>query len=181
MHGGPINAQDLGTLSRGSFREHHEAIAKNWDEKVSRITLTVPKQDQWIADSFKSQLAYILINRDGPAIQPGSRSYERSWARDGSLTSAALLTCGHPEEVKAWIDWFGSHQFESGKVPCVVDKRGPDPVPEHDSSGEYIWAVANYYRFTHDQDFLKAHWPRVQKGRRLHPVAPCPADDRRVR
>jgi hypothetical protein len=37
-------------------------------------------------------------------------------------------------------------------------------VPEHDSSGEYIWAVANYYRFTHDKAFLKSHWKRVQKA-----------------
>jgi hypothetical protein len=141
-----------------------EQTAKSWEEKVSRSSITVPKADQWIANAFKSQLAYILINRDGPAIQPGSRSYERSWARDGSMTSAALLTCGHPEEVKAWINWFGQHQFENGKIPCVVDKRGPDPVPEYDSNGEYIWAVANYVRYTHDQEFLKTHWPRVQKA-----------------
>src|ERR1051325_3443375 len=80
------------------------------------------------------------------------------------MTSAALLACGHADEVRQWIDWFGAHQFESGKGPCVVDSRGPDPVPEHDSHGEYIWAVANYYRYTHDEAFLKEHWPRVQKA-----------------
>jgi hypothetical protein len=149
---------------RSTIDAHHAAVAKSWDEKVSRAAITVPKRDQWIADTFKSQLAYILINKDGPAIQPGSRSYERSWARDGSMTSAALLACGHPDEVRDWIDWFGSHQFDSGKIPCVVDKRGPDPIPEHDSSGEYIWAVANYYRHTHDEAFLQRHWPRVQKA-----------------
>jgi len=37
-------------------------------------------------------------------------------------------------------------------------------LPEHDSHGEYIWAVANYYRCTHDREFLKSHWPRVQKA-----------------
>ncbi len=138
-------------------------VEQAWEERVSRASITVPRRDAWLADSFKAQLAYILINRDGPAIQPGSRSYERSWARDGSLTSAALLACGHPEEVRAWIDWYGQHLFDSGKVPCVVDKRGPDPVPEHDSHGQYIWAVANYYRHTRDPAFLDLHWPRVQK------------------
>lgn len=137
---------------------------RQWHEATSGTAITVPQADQWLSDTFAAQLAYILINRDGPALQPGSRSYERSWARDGSLTSAALLACGHTEEARAWIDWFGSHQFENGKIPCVVDSRGPDPVNEHDSHGEYIWAVANYYRHTHDAEFLKAHYPRVQKA-----------------
>jgi hypothetical protein len=140
-----------------------EWVAALWRERLSRASITVPKRDAWLQDAFKAQLAYILINRDGPAIQPGSRSYERSWARDGSLTSAALLSLGHPAEVRAWIDWYGEHLFENGKVPCVVDTRGPDPVPEHDSHGQYIWAVANYYRHTGDREFLKVHWPRVQK------------------
>jgi hypothetical protein len=46
-------------------------------------------------------------------------------------------------------------------VPCVVDARGPDPVPEHDSDGEFIHAVATYYRFTGDRVFLEKHWPNV--------------------
>ena len=46
-------------------------------------------------------LAYILINRDGAAIQPGSRSYARSWIRDGSMIVAALLRLGHADEVRA--------------------------------------------------------------------------------
>ncbi len=146
------------------IRQTQGGVRQGLGREGLTATITVPQKDQWISDTFKSQIAYILINRDGPAIQPGSRSYERSWARDGSMTSAALLACGHPEEVKAWIDWFGAHQFESGKIPCVVDKRGADPVPEHDSSGEYIWAVANYYRFTHDKAFLDEHWKRVQCG-----------------
>lgn len=141
-----------------------QETSHTWDELTSRTTITVPKADQWIADTFRAQQAYILVNRDGPAIQPGSRSYERSWARDGSMTSAALLALGHTQVVKEWIDWYGDHLFPDGKVPCVVDARGPDPVPEYDSQGEYIWAVANYYRYTGDDAFLEKHWPRVVKA-----------------
>ncbi len=137
--------------------------AAKWGEARRETSVLVPARDSWLRDSFKSQIAYILINRDGPAIQPGSRSYERSWARDGSMTSSALLELGYKDEVRAWIDWFSEHIWDNGKVPCVVDKRGPDPVPEHDSHGQYIWAVANYYRFTKDRAFLEHHWPIVQK------------------
>lgn len=138
-------------------------VVRAWDARLSRAAVVVPRQDAWVAESFRAQLGYILVNRDGPAVQPGSRSYERSWARDGSLTSAALVACGYAEEARAWVDWYGQHLFESGKVPCVVDRRGPDPVPEHDSHGQYIWAVANYYRHTRDRAFLETHWPRVQR------------------
>ncbi|MFA6045834.1 MAG: discoidin domain-containing protein [Phycisphaerales bacterium] len=147
-----------------AWPKHLADAAARWQKLTGQVTFKLPSQDQWIADTFGAQLAYIDINRDGPAIQPGSRSYKRSWARDGSMTSAALLACGLSPIVRDWVDWFGAHQFDSGKVPCVVDSRGPDPVPEHDSHGQYIWAVADYYRFTHDKEFLAAHWPRVQKA-----------------
>ncbi len=155
------SAMSLKAVYAASLVAQDARLAQNNHPVTTR--LTVPAADHWIADTFDAQLAYILINRDGAALQPGSRSYERSWARDGSLTSAALLACGHAEEARAWIDWFGSHQFENGRIPCVVDSRGPDPVNEYDSNGEYIWAVANYFRYTHDGEFLKAHYQRVQK------------------
>jgi len=142
----------------------HAATAERWRAKVGRVPFRVPPEAERVVDTFRSQLAYILINRDGPAFQPGSRSYERSWARDGSMTSAALLELGLDEEVRAWVEWFGSHQFETGKVPCVVDHRGPDPVDEHDSHGQLIWAIWNYYDHTKDAEFLRTQWPRVVKA-----------------
>jgi len=154
----------LAPVQVGAARQALDACKASWRERLATVEIVLPASDRWIAEAFKSQLAYILINRDGPSIQPGSRSYERSWARDGSLTASAMLACGFEREVRAWIDWFGAHQFESGKVPCVVDRRGPDPVPEHDSHGQYIWAVANFYRHSGDREFLSRHWPRVHKA-----------------
>src|SRR5690606_16893375 len=104
---------------------------------------------------LKSTLAYILINRDGPSIQPGSRSYERSWIRDGSLTSAAMLRLGHAQEVREFIDWYAPYQYDDGKVPCCVDARGADPVPENDSHGQLIFLIAEYYRYTGDREALE--------------------------
>ncbi|MFL6245284.1 MAG: hypothetical protein ACJ74H_04615, partial [Thermoanaerobaculia bacterium] len=72
-----------------------------------------PTTDNWkidvpadprISATLKAQLHYILVNMDGPSIQPGSRSYERSWIRDGSLTSAALLRLGHYAEVRRFLE-----------------------------------------------------------------------------
>ena len=135
-----------------------------WRERLNRVTIRLPKSQQRIADSVRANLAFILINRDGPGLQPGSRAYERTWIRDGALTSSALLALGLSDEVRDFLDWFAPFQYANGKVPCCVDTRGPDPVPENDSHGEYIAAVRAYLDFTRDTDFLRRHWPRVLKA-----------------
>jgi len=135
-----------------------------WKRKVSHISFNLPPSADRIINTYKANLVYILINRDHTGIQPGSRSYERSWIRDGALTSSALLKSGIVKEVKDFIDWYTAHQFENGKVPCVVDFRGPDPVPENDSHGEMIYLIREYFNFTHDTAFLKARNPGVLKA-----------------
>lgn len=135
-----------------------------WKSKVNHIKFNLPKSADSIINTYKSNLAYILINRDKAGIQPGSRSYERSWMRDGSLTSSALLKSGIVNEVKDFIEWYTSHQYENGKVPCVVDSRGPDPVPENDSNGEMIYLIREYFNFTHDTTFLKLKNEKVKKA-----------------
>ncbi|HYM81588.1 MAG TPA: discoidin domain-containing protein [Candidatus Limnocylindria bacterium] len=140
----------------------HAESRDAWRERAGRVTIELP--DSAVEHTLKSQLAWILINRDGGALQPGSRSYERSWIRDGSLTSSALLRLGHPEVVREFIDWFTPHLYPNGKVPCCVDRRGADPVPEHDSGGEFIFLVAEYFRYTGDRDLAERTWPAVARA-----------------
>ncbi len=135
-----------------------------WQSAADRVTIEVPDAAKPAVESLRSQLGYILVNRAGPAIQPGTRSYARSWIRDGALTSSALLRLGHPEPVKEFITWYAPHQYENGKAPCVVDWRGADPVPEHDSSGEFIFLVAEYWRYTQDESLLAEMMPRVLRA-----------------
>ncbi len=147
-----------------SIRVRQQAAVEGWCRATDTFDLLVPPEAADVVNTIRSTLAYILINQDGKAIHPGSRSYERSWIRDGSLTSAALLRFGMTQEAREFVDWYASYQFPSGKVPCVVDRRGADPVPENDSHGEFIMAVMNVYRFTGDVEFLRRHWPGVQKA-----------------
>ncbi len=146
--------------------ELHRQAVESWQAELDRFTLRLPAalHGEEIANTIRSQLAYILINRDGPSIQPGSRSYDRSWIRDGSLTSAALLRLGHPEEVRAFAEWYAPHQRPSGYVPCCVSFTGADPVPEHDSHGQLVYLVAEYHRHTGDRAFLERMWPHVERA-----------------
>lgn len=135
-----------------------------WRDKTGHIEFNLPPSGQKIVDTYRSNLAYILVNRDKAGIQPGSRSYERSWIRDGALTSSALLKSGIVQEVRDFIEWYTAYQFENGKVPCVVDGRGPDPVPENDSHGEMIYLLREYFNFTKDTAFLREKNVHVLKA-----------------
>ncbi len=135
-----------------------------WRRTLNRVAVTLPAEAEKLTRVLKSTLAYILINRDGAAIQPGSRNYARSWIRDGALTSSSLLEMGYTAEARAFLEWYTGYQYANGKVPCCVDRRGADPVAEHDSHGEFIFAVAEYYRYTRDVGFLSELWPNVVKA-----------------
>ncbi|MBE0564520.1 MAG: discoidin domain-containing protein [Krumholzibacteria bacterium] len=131
---------------------------------LQRVGLFGPPAAEEALATVYAQLQYILVNRAGPAIQPGARSYARSWIRDGALTGEALLRLGREQAVREFLEWFAPHQYADGKIPCVVDHRGADPVPEHDSTGEFIHLVTEYYRYTGDRALLDAMWPRVVAG-----------------
>ncbi|NUN71037.1 MAG: discoidin domain-containing protein [Bacteroidetes bacterium] len=136
-------------------------VAGYWKRRLTTVGFTVNAEAQRYVDLIRTNLAYILINKDKNGFQPGSRSYERSWIRDGSMTSDALLKLGITEEPKKYLEWYSGYQYESGAVPCVVDTRGPDPVPEHDSHGQLIFGIMEYFRFTGDTAFLRARWDNI--------------------
>lgn len=150
--------------SAGVLTHEFAEAADFWESKAGHIKFNLPASADRIINAYRANLIYILINRDNAGIQPGSRSYERSWIRDGALTSSALLKSGIGKEVKDFIDWYAAHQFENGKVPCVVDSRGPDPVPEHDSHGEFIYLIREYFNFTQDTSFLRSKNENVLKA-----------------
>lgn len=138
-----------------------QATAARWRSQLERFDIDIPR-DPDVARSIRSNVAYILINQDGPAIQPGSRSYERSWIRDGSLTSAVLLRLGQTEPVRRFIEWYAPYQYADGKVPCCVDPGlGAGAVPENDSHGQLIYVVAEYFRYTRDTALVRRTWPHV--------------------
>ncbi|MFA6456055.1 MAG: discoidin domain-containing protein [Bacteroidota bacterium] len=143
------------------FQNTFVAVTSEWKKLLNTVEFTVNAEAQHYIDRIRSNLAYILINKDNDGFQPGSRSYERSWIRDGSMTSDALLKLGITDEPKKYLEWYSGYQYESGAVPCVVDTRGPDPVPEHDSHGEFIFACMEYFRFTGDTTFLRARWNTI--------------------
>ena len=149
--------------ARAMVNAEQTAVRRHWQPLLSRVDLDIPAEPELVR-TLKSTLAYTLINRDRAAIQPGSRTYARSWIRDGAVTSSALLQMGFPAEVRDFVRWYAGFQFPDGKIPCCIDKRGADPVAEHDSNGQFLWLVGQYYRYTRDVGLVNDLWPTVTRA-----------------
>jgi hypothetical protein len=160
----PIGATTLpAPLAQSDLDARFETTAQQWRERLNRTRVRLPSSAQPIADTLRTSLAHILMSRDGPALRPGTRSYARTWVRDGAMMVAALLELGERDAAREFVDWYSGHIFASGKVPCCVDARGSDPVAENDSHGEYLHAVAEVWRHTRDIAWLARHWRNVAR------------------
>ena len=137
------------------------ATAAAWRGKLSRFAITVPAAGQPLVDTMRSSLAHILMSRDGPALRPGTRSYARSWIRDGAMMAESLLRLGHDRAAANYLRWYAPNQYDNGKIPCCVDGRGSDPVAENDSHGEFAFLAGQVWRYGRDKPLARAIWPRV--------------------
>jgi hypothetical protein len=142
-----------------------ESATRDWRSRLGRVEIRAGgAAGRPCVEALRTATAHILVNRDGPALQPGPRRYTRSWIRDAATMSAALLRMGCAEEVRDFLRWYAPHQAPDGNVPCCVDREGPDWLPEHDSHGQFVFTVAEHFRFTRDRAFLAETWPRVMRA-----------------
>lgn len=149
--------------SRWTARRLEEA-RRHWRRRLDGFAIDLPPSAAALEESVRASLAWILVNRDPPRIQPGSRVYERSWIRDGAMTAASLLELGFADEARAFLRWTASHQRADGRIPCCIDERGADWTPENDSEGEFVWGVVETWRHTRDEAFLRELWPAVERA-----------------
>jgi len=140
------------------------AALARWEKTLGVVEWRVPQCATPAFDAFRTAAGHILINRDGPAIQPGPRRYTRSWVRDCVIMGAALAKAGLPNALHAFILWYRQFQREDGFVPCVVDRDGVDWLVEHDSHGQFLWGVREGFRHGNDRDFLTKLLPHVRKA-----------------
>lgn len=144
------------------FSARQAETAAQWREKLDRFDITLPPAAGPVEAVMKASLAHMLMSRQGPILQPGTRSYNRSWIRDGAMMAEGLNRLGHADLSADYLRWFAPLVFDNGKVPCCADSRGADPVPENDSHGEFVFLAAEAYRYTGDRELLRSVWPQVQ-------------------
>ncbi len=169
LHG---NANDVAQLLNGgdtdtggpdlsdSFDRLKARQIAAWRNKLNKVTVSVG--DREVTDTLRAQIGYILINQDGDAIQPGSRNYNRSWIRDGSITATALMRMGMIDEAHRYIRWYAERVPESGLVPPILSTDGTENTGwgagiEFDAQGQFVYLLMEYYRLTRDEAFLREH------------------------
>jgi len=144
--------------------EQLAATRAAWRARLARVPIELPPSAARMTDSLRASLAWIVVNREGPRIQPGPRCYRRSWIRDGTMTGTALAEMGLADEVRAFLRWYAPYQLADGQVPCAVDHHGIDRAIEHDSHGQLIWGVVETFRLTGDEAFLRELWPHCLRA-----------------
>jgi hypothetical protein len=149
-----------------SYEEAFTQSSTLWRDLLRARDWQIP--DPRFRNALLANLAYALVNMTGVRLQPGSRVYGKTWMRDGAITSSALLRMGFFDEVKTFLRWMASRQKEDGRIPFTITDEGePSYVSEwkeYDSEGEFIYAVAECYRFTRDTAFLSQMEPHVTRA-----------------
>ena len=160
----PAAGAGLGAPGRAAAGKAQSISRAEWRSRLNRVQIIAPdsREAQDVAQALRTAEAHILMSRDGPVLRPGTRSYARSWIRDGAMMSAALLRLGETRAAQDYLQWYSTYLFADGKVPCCVDTRGADPVPENDSNGEFIFLAAEVYRLGGDRVLVAKLWPQVR-------------------
>ena len=143
-------------------------------DKVRTYWRTLLYRTRWhipapLPDAIYASLAYILINMANNQLHPGPTFYDYFWYRDAAYIVAALLRYGYADFVKRTLPTFMEGQSPTGEFPPILDNklRPVKPIKrlkEWDSQGQAIFAIAEYYRFTHDKKILETYYPHIQRG-----------------
>ncbi len=166
----PLRQQYVTSLQLGmegaaaEFHRQMERSVQLWRTVLGRVELQLPTEADAMLQSLRMAVAHLLMSRNGAALQPGPRTYARAWIRDAASMVHALLQMGFIEEPGRFLRWFADFQQPDGRMVCCVDQRGPDLVPENDSNGEFIFSVAEYFRYTRDIGTLTDLWPAVTRA-----------------
>ncbi len=148
-------------------------VKNGWWRVLARPEITIPERR--LIDVMKSNIGYVMINRDAPWFKPGTRNYNHAWLRDGALSSAAMLRMGHPELARRFIEAFRDCIAASGWVPFMIMEDGrpcrfnpgtDGEGQEYDSQGQFAFLVRQYYDFTGDRELAGQVYPLVARALR---------------
>ncbi len=160
----PWGATAVAPLTAGQLGRAEARVRARWRARLNAVTLAAPDSVEAtaLAAALRSAHAHLLMSRQDDLLRPGTRSYARSWIRDGAMMSAALLRLGERRAPEDYLRRYATALFDNGKVPCCLDARGSDPVPEHDSGGEFLYLAGEVLRLTPDRARVEAVWPQVR-------------------
>ncbi|MBV8560051.1 MAG: hypothetical protein JO050_04720 [Acidimicrobiia bacterium] len=131
------------------------SVARAWQAQTRRgLQLDLP--DPSLNDAVEANRRYMLLFHDGPDITPGPSTYHRFWFRDAAYMLTAMDRFGLHAEVAEVLHSYPGRQHVDG---YFFSQR-----QEWDSNGAAIWALAEHWRHTRDEELLHATIQSVSKG-----------------
>ncbi|MBV8084005.1 MAG: hypothetical protein JO247_04235, partial [Chloroflexi bacterium] len=144
------------------------ATQNAWRDLLQPGAITVP--DKRATDAYTASLAYILMSNDRGVLHPGPLLHDAFWYRDSTYELSALERNGNLAQVRQLLAPLTRFQAASGEFPANVSTHlqvgHPRGAPEWDSQGQGIHSLVEYYRFSHDDTWLRGVWPNVDSAAR---------------
>jgi hypothetical protein len=153
-------------LSPADFDKLATLTEQQWQVRLGRVDIELP--DESLVATLRAQVAYMLVNAKGPALEAGPRNYNRSFIRDGSATAAILLRMGIPGPAREYLRWYADHGVRnSGMISPILNDDGSvnggvGSELEYDSQGEFIMLVAEVARLDGGAASVREYLPSVR-------------------
>jgi len=115
------------------------------------------------ADCLHAQVGWLLGVSQLDEASAGARM-DTAWLR-----VAALLRAGQAAVAREWIERAAAGVTTNGWVPAIIapEGQGISSVGQegrHDSQGQFVFMVMEYYRYTKDLAFLRDNYPAIRSA-----------------
>jgi hypothetical protein len=169
----PAGVEKTGDIERLAAGPQLEAFRNFWTRELNRRAQFIVPEKR-VRDSYRAALAYnmILVDRDPEGhslLHPDATAYEHVWAGDSACIIHAADRLGYHQDAAAYLDYFLSRQGRHAPEGEVSSADGffSGDAPGLRWMGEngfILWALAEHYKLTGDQAWLRKVAPKMIKS-----------------
>jgi uncharacterized protein len=133
--------------------------ARAWWEKSGLPFDTIQVPDAGIQAMVESSVRNIWqareIKKGQPAFHVGPTVYRGLWVVDGSFLLEAAALLGRGQDARAGVEYLLSYQKPDGSFEILSHFWK--------ENGIVLWAATRHAFLTQDKEWLRAHWPALQR------------------
>ena len=175
-----LEADEVASLKSLSFDKAHESVTAFWRERVGRgMTCEVP--ELYLNELFKANLWHVLISTDIDPVtghhQHGAATHQYpNFLNETAMVARSLEMRGEHEAAFKLFEPFLANQGVKALPGNFITRDGvlyaahgeqPDPYTAQGYNmhqGWGMWAAAEHYRWTRDQEFIQSYAPHLARA-----------------
>ncbi len=157
----PVSPEDdaYEVIKLANFDEYFQETIEFWEYIFSQ-GMSISLSEDKVVNTFNASLVYDLIARDkigDEYVQKVNEfQYDAFWLRDSAYIVRAYDVTGYHKIAEQCLDFFLNWQREDGNF---VSQQG-----QYDGWGQTLWAIAQHFHITRDQDFAERFFPAVVRA-----------------